>query len=332
MTGWLRWGLVWIAVVLTGAPAFADELRFFQLGTGPTGETRFALGGLIANALSNPPGSRECERGGSCGVPGLVAVAKSTEGSAANIEALRNRRLDAALVQADTAYWAWHGLGPFKGRPAANLRAIAAVYAEDLHLVARRDLGIRSPADLKGKRVALGEPGSALATHGRAVLAAWGVLDKVKLAPLDPAAAAQAVAAGRLDAFVALDAPPLPLLADLARNTAFSLVPLSGAPAERLRAQNPFLVAAEISAGSYEGQVQPVPTLAVTVALLAPAEEDAALVRGVTRALWHPSTQKLLQGSARGRLVHLDAGLLPALGIPLHPGAAAYYAEEAGGR
>ncbi|MFA6021986.1 MAG: TAXI family TRAP transporter solute-binding subunit, partial [Rhodospirillales bacterium] len=101
-----------VAVVAQGqGTAGAQELRFFQLGTGPTGETRFPVGGLIANAISNPPGSRECEKGGSCGVPGLVAVAKSTNGSIANVEAIGQKRLDAALVHADIAYWAYHGTG-----------------------------------------------------------------------------------------------------------------------------------------------------------------------------------------------------------------------------
>lgn len=320
--------LVLAALLLAGA-APAQELRFFQLGTGPTGETRFPIGGLIANALSNPPGSRECERGGSCGVPGLVAVAKSTNGSAANVEALRTRRLDAALVHADIAFWANHGIGPYKGKMVANLRGIAMVYPETLHLVARADSGIRSVKDLKGKRVSLGEADGVLAGHGRLILAAWGLSDKqVKLAALKPLAATEALAAGQLDAFLAMDGAPLPLVADLARTTPVVLVPLDGGPAERIRAQNPFFNAADIPAGSYEGQPDPVPTLAVGVALLAPAEADETLVRGVTRALWHPSTQKLLaQGNPRGRLVRLDAAALPRMGIPLHAGAEAFYRE-----
>lgn len=316
-----------LVALLLSAAAAAQDVRFFQLGTGPTGETRFPIGGLIANALSNPPGSRECDRGGSCGVPGLVAVAKSTGGSAANVDALRNRRLDAALVHADIAFWAYHGVGPFKGKMMPNLRGIAMIYPEALHLVVRRDAGINGVKDLKGKRVSLGEDGSVLASHGRLILGAWGLAEKqIKLAALKTTAAAEAMAAGQLDAFLALDGPPLTVVAELARTTPVMVLPLSGGEAERIRTQNPFLVAGEIAAGTYEGQDQAVPTLAVGVALLAPAEADQTLIHGVTRALWHPSTQKLLlQGNPRGRLVHLDAAALPRMGIPLHPGAAAFY-------
>ena len=318
-------------LMLATVVAGAQELRFFQLGTGPTGETRFPIGGLIANALSNPPGSRECERGGSCGVPGLVAVGKSTNGSDANVEALRGRKLDAALVHADIAFWAYHGIGPYKGKAVSNLRGVAMVYPETLHLVARTDAGIRSVSDLRGKRVSLGEPDSASYHHGKLILGAWGVPEKrVKLSALKPVAAAQALAEDKLDAFLVLDGAPLTLVADLARTIPVVLVPLDGSAAERIRAQNPFLIDAEIAAGLYAGQIAAVPTLAVGVALLAPAEEDKDLMFGVTRALWHPSTQKLLaQGNPRGRLVRLDAQVLTRMGIPLHPGAVAFY-EEAG--
>ena len=317
-----------LAVVL-GSSVEAQELRFFQLGTGPTGEIRFPIGGLIANALSNPPGSRECEKGGSCGVPGLVAVAKSTGGSAANVEALKAGRLDAALVHADIVFWASHGVGLYKGNPATNLRAIAMLYPESLHLVARKDAGINSVRDLKGKRVSFGETGSATAMHGAVLLGAYGLSEKqVKLSPMKPQAAAEALTAGKLDAMLVVDGQPLPAIADLARTLPITLVPIDGSEAERIRAQYPFLTAGEIAGGVYEGIAQPVKTLEVGVALMAPAEANADLIYGVTRALWHPSTQTLLlRGNPRGKLIRLDAAALSRMGVKLHPGAAKYYAD-----
>ncbi len=325
LTFLLAAALVWAAGL-----AQAQEIRFFQLGTGPTGEIRFPIGGLIANALSNPPGSRECDRGGSCGVPGLVAVAKSTGGSAANVEALKARRLDAALVHADIAFWASHGVGPYKGNPVLNLRGIAMLYPESLHLVARKDAGIATVRDLKGKRVSFGEPGSATAMHGTTLMNAYGLTDKqVKLTPMKPQAAAEALAAGKLDAMLLMDGQPLPAVADLARTLPITLVPIDGGESERIRAQYPFLTAGEIAGGSYEGVPNPVKTLEVGVALVAPAEASPELIYGITRALWHPSTQTLLlRGNPRGKLIHLDAAALPKMGVPLHPGAAKYYADS----
>ena len=68
--------------------ATAAEMTFFRIGTGGTGGTYYPIGGLIAHCISNPPGSRPCEEGGSCGVPGLVAIAQSANGSVANINAI----------------------------------------------------------------------------------------------------------------------------------------------------------------------------------------------------------------------------------------------------
>ncbi|MBX9635188.1 MAG: TAXI family TRAP transporter solute-binding subunit [Magnetospirillum sp.] len=312
----------------------AEDLRFFQLGTGPTGEIRFPIGGLIANALSNPPGSRECERGGSCGVPGLVAVAKSTGGSMANVEAIRARRLDAALVHADIAFWANHGTGPYKNNAAPNLRGIAMLYPESLHLVARKAANIRTVKDLKGKRVSFGEKDSATATHGQIVLNAYGLTERqIKLTPLKPAAAAEALAANTLDAFLVLDGQPLPVVAELARTIPIALIPIDGSEAERIHAQYPFLTTGTIAAATYEGVPEAVKTLEVGVALMAPAEAEQDLIYGITRALWHPSTQTLLlKGNPRGKLIHLDAAALGKMGIPLHAGAAQFYADAGMGQ
>jgi hypothetical protein len=81
-------GAALACTMLTGA-AVAEEMQFFRIGTGGAGGTYFPIGGIIANAISNPPGSRACEDGGNCGVPGLVAIAQSTNASAHNVNAIQ---------------------------------------------------------------------------------------------------------------------------------------------------------------------------------------------------------------------------------------------------
>ena len=319
---------VLLAVALATAAATAQEIRFFQIGTGPTGETRFAFGGLLANVISNPPGSRECDKGGSCGVPGMVAVAKSTGGSISNIEAIEAKRLDAALVQSDIAYWAYHGTGIYKGKGAVqNLRAIAMLYPESLHLVARKDAKIHSVRDLRGKRVCLGDKDSGELVHGRMLLAAFGLSEaQIKLSPMAPGPAADAMAAGNLDAMLVIDAYPVPILSELARTTAVDLVPISGPEVDKMRSKYPFLSASAIPAESYAGQSAEVRTLDVGVILVTGANQPDELIYGVTRALWHPNTQKLLtENQPRGKLFHLSATELERTGIQLHGGASAYY-------
>ena len=74
----------------------------------------FPVGGVIANAISNPPGSRPCEEGGSCGVPGLIASAVSSRGSVDNLNAITSGLRNSGFAQSDVAYWAYTGTGTVK--------------------------------------------------------------------------------------------------------------------------------------------------------------------------------------------------------------------------
>ena len=78
-----------IAVAAAFGAAQAQDMRFFKIASGSAGGTYYPMAGLIANAVSNPPGSRPCEKRGSCGVPGLVAIAMSANGSVANVNAIQ---------------------------------------------------------------------------------------------------------------------------------------------------------------------------------------------------------------------------------------------------
>ena len=125
-----------------GASASAQELNFFTIGTGGTAYTYYPVGGVIANAISKPPGSRECGQGGSCGVDGLIASAVSSRGSVDNVNAILSGLRNSGFAQSDVAYWAYTGTGTMEGKePAKDLRTIAALFEEHIHLVALADSG-----------------------------------------------------------------------------------------------------------------------------------------------------------------------------------------------
>ena len=182
---------------------WAQDARFFRIATGPTESGYFEIGTLLGNLVSSPPGARECDRGGSCGVPGLIAVTQTTPGAIANVEAIRTQRMESALCQADIAYWAYHGTGLYRRQGAVrDLRAIANLYPEALHIVLRRAAGIREFRQLRGKTVSLGDKDSSTLVSARAVLQAAGLQEKdIKPRFLKPAEAADAMRDGRIDAF-----------------------------------------------------------------------------------------------------------------------------------
>lgn len=316
----------WALAQSPGDSDAAGGFRFLQIATGPTGGTYFPIGGLIGSVISFPPGARPCDKGGSCGVPGVMAVAQSTGGSVANIDAIAQGRVDLALAQADLSHWAYNGTGRYKNSGAVtNLRGIAFLYQENMHLVVRKDSGIASPGDLKGKRVALGEEGSGTRVDALLVLNAYGVrASDVDAKDLRLGPAADALLHGTLDALFFVSAPPVAALERLSESDDIALVPLQGKVARQLTEKYPFMVAGLIPAGVYAG-VPETPTLSVGALLVCSASLPDQLVYDITRALFNAKNRALLtRGHRAGKQIRL-ATAMTGMSIPLHPGAARYY-------
>ena len=316
------------AVAVLATPSTAQEPRFFRIGTGGTAGTYYPVGAVIANAISNPPGSRPCDKGGSCGVPGLIAIVQSSNGSVENVRQIEAGAFQLALTQADIAYWAYHGTGLFRdGGALGALRAIANLYPESLHIVVRHDSGIRGVTDLRGKHISLGEEGSGTLVVAKVILEAYGLghkeLDHIHLGA---GASSLAMQEGKLDGFFFIGGYPVTAVAELAKNVEIELIPVAGGEAENLIAFYPFLTRNTIPAGTYRGAGEVV-TVGLGAQLVVSAEVDEETVYGITRALWHENTRRMLDdGHAKGREIRLESAL-EGVAIPLHPGAERYYRE-----
>ena len=311
-----------------GGQAVAQDMKFFTIGTGGTGATYYPVGGVIANAISNPPGSRPCDEGGSCGVPGLIASAVSSRGSVDNVNAILSGLRDSGFAQSDVAYWAFTGTGTMEGKPPAeDLRTIAALFDEHIHLVALKDSGINSVMDLKGKRVSLDEPGSGTRVDAQLILAAAGLSEAdITAEDLKPGPASEALRNGKIDAFFIVAGYPTGAIAELASAVPIKLVPIDGAAAEALTSQYGFFSASEIPDGTYEG-VDGAATVAVGAQWFTSAKQDEELIYNITKALWNDNTRKLLDvGHAKGKSITPDTALA-GVGVPLHPGAERFYRE-----
>jgi uncharacterized protein len=318
-----------LGTALAGSQALAQDITFFRIGTGGTAGTYFPIGGLIANAISNPPGSRTCADGGSCGVPGVVATAVASNGSVANVNAINSGSMQSGFTQSDVAHWAYNASGIYEGRPKVDtLRAIANLYPESFHLVARKGSGIKSIKDLKGKRMSLDEPGSGTLVDARLILAAYGMTEKdVKAEYLKPQQSADKLKDGALDAFFSVSGWPQGAIAELAATTGIDLVPIDGPEAENLIKQFSFFAADEIPDGAYKG-VTGVKTVSVNAIWATSSKQADQLIYNITAALWNPSTRKLLDsGHAKGKTIKLETAIL-GLGIPLHAGAEKFYKEK----
>lgn len=311
-----------------GARAVGDELRFFRIVTGSAATTAFPIGTLVASAISNPTGSRPCERGGSCGVPGLIAVALTSAGSVANIAAVGNESIESGFAQADLVYSAYNGEGLyFRRAKQPNLRVIANLYPETVHLVARRNSGIQDIRDLVGKRVSIDRAGSGTRFNVEIILNAYGVrLSQIKAAELDPGEAADRLAAGEIDAFFLVAAYPAPVVAELTRRELATVIPLASRAIEAALKRHRFFTREVIPATSYPG-VPETETLSIGMQWVVSETADAELIYDIVSALWQPANRKILDGGhVKAQQIQRNSALT-GLSTPLHFGAERYYRE-----
>jgi TRAP transporter TAXI family solute receptor len=236
--------------------------------------------------------------------------------------------LESGLSQADISYWAYNGQGAFEKTGAIEkLRAVANLFPEAIHIVVRRHAGIATLADLRGKRVSLDREGSGTRVDALLILKAYGLgLGDMQAEALAAGEAADALRAGDLDAFIMVVGTPATAILDLAEDSLITLLPIAGLEAQKLRETYPFFHDDRIEAGTYFN-VAATETLSVGAQWLVSADLSEDLVYGLTRALWHENTRRLLDnGHPKGKAIR-KVSALNGLVVPLHPGARRYYGE-----
>ena len=317
-----------LLILVSNSIGQAQDLRFFRIGTGGVAGTYYPIGGMIAHAISNPPGSRPCDAGGSCGPPGLVVIAQSANGSVANVNGIQQGKLESGFVQSDIAYWAYTGTGTFKNDPPSqNLRAIANLYPENLHIVVRKDAGIRRVRDLIGKRVSIDEPGSGTLIDAELILGAYGI-SKADLAIeyMKPGVAIERIRSDQLDAFFVVVGYPSKAISELASDTDVALLPIDGVEADRLVSRHQFFARDIIPTGTYKG-IDQVATVSVGAQWLVSSAVDDETVYQITRSLWNENSRRLLDnGHLKGRQIVLQTAL-DGIAVPLHKGSKRFYTE-----
>lgn len=305
-------GVALMAALAAGG-ALAQQ-QFFRIGTGGTAGTYYPVGGMIANAVS---------------AGNIVSTAVASNGSVANVNAIVGGAAESGFVQADVAAWAYTGTGLWEGRgKVEELRSIANLYPESIHLVVRKGLGVKTVADLKGKKVSIDEPGSGTIINARAILGAYGLKDAdIKAEFVKPNQAADKMKDGSIDAFFFTGGFPASAITELATSgPGIELVAIDGASRDALRKQLPFFAEDEIPAGTYK-DVGAVKTVSVGAQWVTSSKISNDLVYEITKALWSDKTRAALDaGHAKGKAITRTTAL-NGLGAPLHAGAEKFYKE-----
>lgn len=293
------------------APAEAAPVRV-RFSTGTPGGGFYPLGEGLARAYERS-------------LKAVDLQIHPSAGAVANVEAIQRGDADLGFAFADVAYVAYVGRLAGASGPFDRLRGIAVLQLTPVQLVVRRDPQIREVADLRGRRIGVGPPGSGTALTAGLVLEAFGIpASAVRAETLQFNDAGDRLVRGTLDAMFDTAIYPAESVSAATRAGA-RIMPLSGGPIERLRRDYPFLRVTVIPRDTYPGMNGAIRTIGVDSLLICRADLDEPLVYDLTRRFFEalPSLS-----SSLGALRFMELDQAPATPIPLHDGAARFYRER----
>ena len=303
-----------LAAALMLALAACGGATKMTMGTGGTSGTYYAFGSVLAQYMKNHAK--------------VDVTVVSTDGSKSNIQGIDAGDYQLATVQSDVMAYAWEGSRSFESDGAVDsFRVVAGLYAEAVQLVTT-DPSIKSVADLAGKRVSIGAPGSGVYFNAIDVLTAAGLtLDDINPQYQSFADSADALKDHKIDAAFIVAGTPTAAISQLtATSTNIYLVPIDGDIAAALMASSPFYTAYTIPAGTYDGQTEDVLTVTVKATLIVSANADTDTVYNLTKAIFD-NTEAITKENGKGKELTLE-NATSGMTVPFHPGAAKYFAEQ----
>ena len=305
--------LVCAAFTLVASLPVSAAETFINVLTGGTSGVYYPLGVALSNSIGKA-------------LPSVKTSVQATKASVENLNLLQAGRGEIAFTLGDSLSDAWKGNedAGFKA-PLKKLRGIAAIYPNYIQIVARADSGIKSIADLKGKKISVGAPKSGTELNARAILAAAGITykDFAKVEYLPFGESVELMKNRQLDVTLQSAGLGVSALRDLA--TSVDIVVVAIPPDVIRKTNDPAYLPATIPANTYRGQTADVPAAAVQNYLVTHDGVSDETVYGMTKALW-TGLDALVAAHSAARAID-PKHALDGMPIPLHPGAEKYYRE-----
>lgn len=254
------------AIILASALLFfgvASAQTFYTIGTGGVTGVYYPVGGAISKLVNDQN-------------VGLRLTVESTAASVFNVKSIQSGDLDLGIAQSDVVYQAIHGQEAFEGAAYEGVRAVMGLHAEPMHLVCRADAGVSQFADLVGKRVSIGDPGSGTLNTVRGMLDAKGIEESaIRAEYLKAAEAPDFLRDGRLDCFFYAVGIGAAAIRDIAATSDVVLVPLDDEEFNAMSEEFPYYAFATAPAGTYGGQDEDVTLFGVKALFVAGDDMDA---------------------------------------------------------
>ncbi len=305
--------LLCAALVLALAACSGGSAAKMTMGTGGTQGTYFGYGGVLGQYIKNKAG--------------IEVVVVSTDGSKANIQGIDAGDYQLGTVQSDVMAYAWEGTRSFESDGKVDsFRVVAGLYAEAVQLITM-DPEIKSVADLKGKAVSIGAPGSGVYFNAIDVLNAAGLTENDIQAQYQSFGdSTDALKDGKIDAAFIVAGAPTPAITELCTTNDAYLVPIDGDVAENLMAACPFYTVVNIPADTYNGQTEDVQTVTVKATLIVSADASEDDVYKLTAAIFD-NMEAIAVENAKGEELSIE-NATSGMTVPFHAGAAKYFAEK----
>jgi hypothetical protein len=298
----------------TPTPTPAPSEMEVTIVTGGSAGTYYPIGGAMANAINEF-------------AKGVKATAVTSGASVVNARKLGDQEAEFGLLQNDVAYYAYNGVEMFKDAPVKNLRGVATLYPEVIQIVTLKENNIKTIYDLKGKKVAVGAPGSGTAVDALQILKAAGIDESnTDIRYLNFKEVSDSLKDKTIDAGFIVAGIPTAAVSDVSSVRDVQIVEVTDEIYEKLKEQYPFYVQVTIPAGTYKGLDEDVKTVAVLAMLATNAELSEDVVYEVTKAIFE-HRDVLISAHKRAEDITLETAL-DGMSIPLHPGAEKYYKEK----
>jgi TRAP transporter TAXI family solute receptor len=305
---------VLIVVMIASGGNVSGAAKFISIATGGTGGTYYIIGGGMGRVIEQY-------------APGIKVSVESTAASTENCRLIASKKVQFAIVMPDGAYFAYRGGREFGDTKYPNIRGVMAGHTSTMHFMVRSKSGIKSFADLKGKKVALSAPGSPSMYIAEAALEAYGLPKKdYKPTLLTYAEQANALRDEAIDMACIFAGVPASSALDISTTHDITFLSMGKEEIKKVVAKHPYWTQGIIKTGTYKGQAADILTLSSPAMLITYDEVDADLVYTITKTI--------LEHTAELKAVHPQGAewdlsdAVEGVAIPFHPGAERFLKEK----
>ncbi|MBR5288829.1 MAG: TAXI family TRAP transporter solute-binding subunit [Clostridia bacterium] len=303
--------LLCTAMILCASCAMAANINFVTAGTS---STFYPISATVVKLWND-------------NIEGMRATATPSGGGIDNLNQAYDGDAQIGIANANLVYQAQQGLAAFEDYANENLRIFAGLYLNPNQVVVTRDSGIDSVKALAGHRISVGAPGSTTIEEAEIHLSLFGLsLEDVKAEYMGTSESADAISNRQLEGLWVMAGTPNAAVTQILTTADARLLEIPPETVEALREEYPWYASAEIPAGTYVGQDEPVMTSAVRLTLFITADVDEETVYQMAKVFWE-NWDMLCENHAALRRANPEEAAADVAGVEIHPGAARYYRE-----